>query len=197
MENKGLSKSSIVRLSLIAFVVGSIVFVAAVLPAEYGMDPLGTGRVMGFSKLHDQVKEIELSFENIKIEDLGSDKKAPSQAYLPVANKQLDIREDASIEIVVSAKKGIEYKIIALKGAKLKYEWHSKDGSFLFFDFHGEVKLEQGYSEFYESYTVANSNSMAGTFTAPFEGIHGWYFKNNSNKDITVLLQLKGEYIKK
>ena len=138
-----------------------------------------------------------MSFENIKIEDLGSDKKAPSQAYLPVANKQLDIREDASIEIVVSAKKGIEYKIIALKGAKLKYEWHSKDGSFLFFDFHGEVKLEQGYSEFYESYTVANSNSMAGTFTAPFEGIHGWYFKNNSNKDITVLLQLKGEYIKK
>ena len=199
MENKGLDKKSIIRLSLIAFTVGSIVFFTAVMPAEYGIDLLGTGSIMGFEKLHDDSEDnkITVSFENVNIEDLGSDKSAPNEVNLPIPEEQLIIREDSEIKIIVPAKKGIEYKIIALKGSKLKYEWHTENSSFLFFDFHGEVKLEEGYSEFYESYTVANSNSMAGTFTAPFEGIHGWYFKNNSPEDVVVLLKLKGQYLKK
>ena len=36
---------------------------------------------------------------------------------------------------------------------------------------------------------------MIGTFLAPFEGRHGWYFKNNTNKDIVVSLRVKGQYL--
>jgi hypothetical protein len=35
---------------------------------------------------------------------------------------------------------------------------------------------------------------MAGTFTAPFEGKHGWYFRNESKQAIVVTLRLKGQY---
>ena len=35
---------------------------------------------------------------------------------------------------------------------------------------------------------------MAGSFIAPYEGKHGWYFKNKSNQDIEVSINLTGEY---
>jgi hypothetical protein len=35
---------------------------------------------------------------------------------------------------------------------------------------------------------------MAGTFLAPFEGKHGWFFRNNGDQDVTVTLRLKGQY---
>jgi hypothetical protein len=35
---------------------------------------------------------------------------------------------------------------------------------------------------------------MAGSFIAPYEGKHGWYFKNKSNADIEVTINLTGEY---
>ncbi len=47
---------------------------------------------------------------------------------------------------------------------------------------------------YFESYTLAYSNNMVGTFYATFEGKHGWFFRNNNNKDITITLKLKGQY---
>jgi hypothetical protein len=35
---------------------------------------------------------------------------------------------------------------------------------------------------------------MVGTFLAPYEGKHGWFFRNTSNEDVTVNLRLKGQY---
>ncbi len=35
---------------------------------------------------------------------------------------------------------------------------------------------------------------MKGSFTAPFDGSHGWYWKNNTDDDIAVLLKVKGQF---
>jgi hypothetical protein len=35
---------------------------------------------------------------------------------------------------------------------------------------------------------------MKGSFTAPFEGSHGWYWKNKSKGEIQVQLIFNGEY---
>ena len=35
---------------------------------------------------------------------------------------------------------------------------------------------------------------MTGTLIAPFEGIHGWYFRNKNKEDVIVNLKLKGQY---
>ena len=81
-----------------------------------------------------------------------------------------------------------------LKYGQVKYEWLTDKGS-VFFDFHGEVKqLNPSNNVYYESYTVAYSNNMIGNFLAPFEGKHGWYFKNNGESTITINIRLKGQY---
>jgi hypothetical protein len=35
---------------------------------------------------------------------------------------------------------------------------------------------------------------MKGSFTAPFNGSHGWYWKNKTQQDVTVNLTVKGLY---
>lgn len=48
--------------------------------------------------------------------------------------------------------------------------------------------------EWFESYTEAYSNNVVGTLTAPFAGIHGWYFRNKNSEDVVVTIKLKGQY---
>ena len=200
LNNKQLRKSI-----LIALVIGAIVVVGAILPAEYNKDPLGTGKLFGFSRLYlDDTEENsgdtqELSntnFEIIKLQKLGSPPSIPkpTEAENAIPLKQLDSRAD-TIQVIVPAGKGIEYKFKSLKLGSVKYDWYTSDNAIVYIDFHGEVYEENPAKEvFYESYTVAYSNNMAGTFTAPFKGKHGWYFRNKNDADVTVTLHLTGQY---
>jgi len=197
-----LSKAQLLKSLLIASIIGAVVLVTAVLPAEYGIDPLGTGKLFGFSELYQGNNQAEnyesyssLNFKPIKMEKLGAPKSTPkpNEANNPPPKNQYTERED-TIEIIVPAKKGVEYKFKSLKLGLTKYEW-TLDKGVVYLDFHGEVKQENPPKNvFYESYTVAYSNNMAGTFTAPFEGKHGWYFRNDTSEDIIVTLRLKGQY---
>ncbi|PHR71411.1 MAG: hypothetical protein COA67_06825 [Lutibacter sp.] len=197
-----LNKGQLLKSLIIALIIGTVVLITAVLPAEYGIDPLGTGKFFGFTKLYQGNKQIEkndtysrLNFKKIKMEKIGSPTSVPkpSEADNPSPEVQYLERED-TIEVIVPAKKGIEYKFKSLKYGSIKYEW-STDKGIVYIDFHGEVKQEnQPKNVFYESYTLAYSNNMAGTLTAPFEGKHGWYFRNETNEDIVVTIRLNGQY---
>ena len=197
-----LNKGQLLKSLIIALIIGAIVLLTAVLPAEYGLDPLGTGKLFGFSKLYQGNEKIEnneiyssLNFKKIKIGKLGSPLSVPkpSEADNPPPEVQYPQRED-TIEVVVPAEKGIEYKFKSLKYGSTKYEWATDEG-IVYIDFHGEVKQENPPKNvFYESYTLAYSNNMAGTLTAPFEGKHGWYFRNETKEDIIVTIRLNGNY---
>ncbi len=199
MEKKNqlvVNKKQLLKSIVIAFIIGGLVFVTAVLPAEYGKDPIGTGKFFGFSKLYTNENSNQLNFKKIEFKDVGSPSNIikPLEANNPVPVKQFDLIQD-SITLNIPAKKGIEYKVQIRKYGSVKYEWHSQNKEIVFLDFHGEVAEKNPPKEvFYESYTVAYSNNMAGTFTAPFKGKHGWYFKNLSNKEITITIKLKGQY---
>ncbi len=189
-------KKQVLKSASIAFLIGILVFVTAVLPAEYGIDPLGTGSLFGFNKLYIKANINQLNFKKIELKDVGSPISItkPLEANNPAPEKQFDLIQD-SITVKIPAKKGVEYKVKMLKYGSTKYEWYSQNKEIVFLDFHGEVEEKNPPKEvFYESYTVAYSNNMAGTFTAPFKGKHGWYFKNLSNKEITITIKLKGQY---
>lgn len=196
-----LNKKQLLKSVIIALIIGGIVFIAAVLPAEYGKDPLGTGKIFGFKKLYQGDSQENkpnsiLNFKKIKMEKLGSPQSVlkPTEANNPAPESQYAQRTD-TIKVKVLAKKGIEYKFKSLKYGSIKYEW-STDKGIVYIDFHGEVKQENPPKNvFYESYTLTYSNNMAGTLTAPFEGKHGWYFRNETNEDIVVTLRLSGEYM--
>lgn len=197
-----LNKKQLLKSVIIALVIGFIVLITAVLPAEYGIDPLGTGKLFGFGRLYQDDTKTKgnsqnsvLNFKKITLEKIGSPANVskPIEANNTAPKEQFSKRQD-TIKITVPAKKGIEYKFKILKYGSVKYEW-STDKGIVYIDFHGEVKQENPPENvFYESYTLAYSNNMAGTLTAPFEGKHGWYFRNETNEDIVVTLRLKGEY---
>lgn len=204
MNQPVLSKSQILRLFVLSFIVGGILVVGAVMPAEFGVDPIGTGKLLGLNKLYAAQEETAepiqeapkkqkvkvLTMKAIENEYLAG-QTIPKEVNNSAPAKQYDERED-NIQVVVPAGKGIEYKVKMLKHGNLKYEWNSGDET-MFFDFHGDPfsEIKTGW---YQSYTIAYSNNMVGTFIAPFEGVHGWYFKNTTDKDITVDLVLKGQY---
>jgi hypothetical protein len=202
IKHQIVEKKEIIKAILFAMVLGIVVLVSAVLPAEYGIDPIGTGKMFGFSKLHISKDSIiatesttQKTFPLIKMEEAGSglDIKRPLEAGNPAPDKQFAERED-TVEVIVPAGKGIEYKINMLKYGNMKYEW-TTDNRTVYFDFHGEVKeVNPPKDVYYESYTLGYSNNMVGTFYAPYEGRHGWYFRNKDNKDIKVTLKLKGQY---
>ena len=200
-----LNKKQLLRSVLIALVIGAIVVVGAVLPAEYNQDPLGTGKLFGFSRLYmddtaeeigDTQKLITTDFEIIKLQKLGSPPSIPKpiEAENGIPVNQLPKRAD-TIQVLVPAGKGLEYKFKSLKLGNVKYDWYTAENAIVYIDFHGEVYEENPPEEvFYESYTVAYSTNMAGTFTAPFKGKHGWYFRNKNDADVMVTLHLSGEY---
>ena len=115
-----------------------------------------------------------------------------SQDYVTKADlalQQSDWKD--TIEVVIPAEGEIEYKLAAVKSAALNYAWKTDKGD-LFFDFHGEPKGDTtGYFESYGKDTKAQSN---GSITTPFEGTHGWYWRNDNDFPVTVTLKVKGDY---
>ena len=199
-----LETKQIVKATIAALLLGTLLFVAAVLPAEYGVDPMGTGKLFGFSRLQQVNAPVVASIDEtprsksypvLKLEELGSGPNVPTpkEVHNPAPSKQFEQRQD-SVTIRVPAGKGLEYKMNVLKYGEVKYEWVTDKGV-LYFDFHGEPKqANPGKDEFFKSYTAAYSGNMIGTFLAPFEGRHGWYFKNKSEAEIVVSLRINGQY---
>jgi len=199
-----LSSSQIVKATLIALVTSTAIAIVAVLPAQYGKDFTGLGKALGFSRLYQNHNEVEdkvaekqisiQSFIEITLNNVGSPAEVakPIEANNPAPSKQYKSRTD-KVTVMIPAGKGLEYKLAILKYGQVKYAWKTKTG-ILFFDLHGDVKTTDKKTAYFESYTVSNSNNMAGSFIAPFEGRHGWYFKNKTNHDIDVSINLIGEY---
>lgn len=153
-------------------------FKAFSLIANYSL--ILAGGLLFLMQMHDY------SHDNIAVasELTQSSKKNASETSQPVSSSD-------SITVIVPARGDIEYKIILTKGALLQYSWKT-DGAELFFDFHGEPKGDTtGYFKSYEKSTMSIST---GSLTAPFEGTHGWYWKNNTPSPVRILLEVNGTY---
>lgn len=93
-------------------------------------------------------------------------------------------------ELVVPAGDGIEYKVRAKSGAKINYQWKADDA--VYTDVHGEPAGDE--SGYYESYVIATTAVMEGTIVAPFEGTHGWYWRNDGETHLRVELEARGQF---
>ncbi len=54
-----LETKQIIKATLAALILGTLIFVSAVLPAEYGKDPLGTGKLLGLNRLYQSGEQSE------------------------------------------------------------------------------------------------------------------------------------------
>lgn len=159
-----------------ALVISSLIFIIVVLPAEYGKDPTGLGKRLGLTALSG-TEPVTEPLDSIETTFAGE--------------KQYQFREDNEV-ITIPANKGIEYKFKLNAFDQLKYEWKTTDGSPIYFDFHGEPAGDT--TGYFLSYGIGTAIQMEGTSTVPFDGIHGWYWKNTSDQIITVQLKTSGNY---
>ncbi|MFQ3209317.1 MAG: hypothetical protein ACI9U5_001969 [Colwellia sp.] len=168
-----LSNKALVKSTIIAVAIAGLVLISFILPAEYNIDPTGIGAKLGLTALANPVATSEI-------------KTKASVASSTDSQKSVDV-----IEIVVPAGRGVEYKFAMTQFNKMQYQWQT-DGTVLFFDLHGEP--EGDTTGYYESYAIATLTEMKGSFTTPFTGVHGWYWKNTSDKAVVVKLNVSGEY---
>lgn len=96
-----------------------------------------------------------------------------------------------TLRITVPAAGDIEYKLQMDQGALLEYAWQT-DGPALFFDFHGEPAGDT--TGYFKSYKKSTHQRAKGSLTAPFSGVHGWYWKNYTASAVTVYLKVRGDY---
>lgn len=159
-------RHSLLKATVISFVVAIVALVLFILPAEYNIDPTGVGEKLGLTVFNEKAK--------------------------PAAIKPEKQGQKDSVILTIPAGRGIEYKLSMNQFSKATYEWTTESGA-LYVDLHGEPKGDT--TGYFESYTIATVSEMKGSFTAPFEGSHGWYWKNKSDADIKVKLTFSGEYV--
>lgn len=170
-----LSNQALLKSTVIALLIAGLALVSFILPAEYNIDPTGIGAKLGLTAL-----------ANPEVTAVSSDTNA-QQTGQPAADQDTsDI-----IEVIVPAGSGVEYKFAMEQFKKMEYQWQT-DGELLFFDLHGEP--EGDTTGYYESYAIATLTEMKGSFTTPFVGVHGWYWKNTSDKAVVIKLTVSGEY---
>ena len=164
-----------------ALLAAGLILVTAVLPAEYALDPFGVGRLLGLTAIGDVQKSLA-SFEAARESAVtGAAIVAPQErAY-----------QNETVEFTLAARDSFEYKYRLDKGEALLYSW--KASGPVNCEFHAEPDgAPRGYAETYEKKSAIQTAS--GTLTAPFPGIHGWYWENTSDKAITISLSAAGFY---
>lgn len=152
----------------LSLVLAAAILLTFVLPAEYGVDPTGIGKALDLTRLSA----------------------AEAAPVTETTTTDSGTRQD-SIKVQIVPGKGLEFKLRMQTGAKMKYSWSTEKGS-LSFDFHGEPKGDT--TGYFESFTLSTADEVSGSFTAPFDGSHGWYWENQTDTPITVTLETEGQY---
>jgi hypothetical protein len=97
---------------------------------------------------------------------------------------------EETVEFKIAPREGMEYKYRLDKGEALLYAW--KASGPVAVEFHAEPDgAPQGYAQTYEK---SQGSAASGTLTAPFSGIHGWYWENLGDQEIAVVLTAAGFY---
>jgi hypothetical protein len=157
-----------------------LVLVMFVLPAEYGVDPFGTGARLGL---------VELGATGQQIAALEA--AAPSAAQTTIVVGQEKPFKSETVDFTVAPRQGMEYKYRLDKGESLLYSWKSTGPVNV--EFHAEPDgAPRGYAQTYEK--ADRQTTASGTLTAPFSGIHGWYWENTTDQPVTVTLSSAGYY---
>ncbi|MGH9386569.1 MAG: hypothetical protein ACRD2N_20040 [Vicinamibacterales bacterium] len=166
----------------VAVLVAGLILVTIVLPAEYGIDPLGTGRMLGLDVMTASIADEPLPT------DPDALKMVPT-ANGPIATYPGGFRVD-SREIALEPYEYKEFKYRLEKGATMMFSWRSSGD--LVHDFHGDA--DGASAEAAQSYDKQPHRHADGSFVAPFSGIHGWFWENPGDQAVTITLTTAGFY---
>ena len=149
---------------LCSLLLAALTLVIFVLPAEYNLDPSGVGEFLGIKGMS-------------------------GYAVNAVAVEDLPYRSD-QVEFPLAPFESVEYKYTLRQGQAIVFSWHS-DGEVVY-DFHSEQAGQD--PEDAVSFLLGRGAIQHGTYVAPFDGIHGWFWENRGAQEVIVKLQASGYF---
>lgn len=202
------SLRKIVAATVTALIVACVILAAVVLPAEYGIDPLGTGKALGLGDLARATEPAQksaavetpspagvvASIVPVVVPSATGDAPKVTGAFIVQPSRfQVDSRE-----MTLAPGEGMEIKYNMKKGAGLVYSWTASAN--LAYEFHGDPDVKPAGKEgtdYFESYELddkTGKDQSHATFVAPSTGIHGWFWENKTDKAVTLKLVTAGFY---
>jgi hypothetical protein len=181
-----------------ALLAAAVILVAIVLPAEYGIDPTGAGKALGLNALYVAGSETDDAPPTINNPiTTPSVQTSPETTETFSTLKAVWQRDTAyrndELSLTLAPNQGGEIKALMKTGERFVFSWRS-DGA-VNFDMHGEETNAKAneYTSFWKGRDTAEGH---GAFTAPFDGTHGWYWRNRGTKTVKVTVSTSGFYEK-
>ncbi|HQS43318.1 MAG: hypothetical protein B7Y16_00370 [Methylotenera sp. 24-45-7] len=191
------SLPQLIKATALALIVAGVILITIVLPAEFGIDPTGSGKALGLTALNDSSRQIQpaaLAIEEAVSIPPNTIAVEPVEQLLTstVVKSGAPFRSD-EMTITLQEDEGSEIKALMKKGEQFVFTW-TTDGGKVNFDMHGEQpNAGEAFTSYWKDKNQTNAN---GTFVAPFDGTHGWYWRNRGDKPVTIKVKVSGFYNK-
>lgn len=198
------SSRQLLRSTVLAAISAIVLLVAIVLPAEYGIDPTGVGRVLRMTEMGEIKQQLAAEAAADATAAPAGNPAAPVAAVMANANAatsnapivapkaalaalpQANWRDE--VTFTLASGEGKEIKLRMNEGEKAEFEW-VVDGGSVNFDTHGDGG---GRSISYEKGRSVPADD--GNLVAAFTGNHGWYWRNRGQEAVKVVLRTRGQY---
>ena len=187
------SSAQLIRSTIIAATSAVVILVTVVLPAEYNIDPTGIGGAIGLAEMGEiktqLEEEAEADRQMMEAEDeqssllndvfglfVGAAHAQEAMVWRDETTFTLAPGDSADWKMEMDAGQMAEYRML-VEGGRVNFDLHGHGG--------GEtVTYEKG----------RGSTGAEGEVTAAFDGQHGWFWRNRDSSDVTVTIQVRGEY---
>lgn len=193
------SAARLLRSTLAAVAVAVVILLTTVLPAEYGVDPTGVGRVLGLTQMgeikvslaREAAAEDAAAAEEAAADELSIAEVAPAASAVQVPAAPADSGWTDVTIVNLAPGEGKEVKLEMKQGAHASFEWAAV-GGVVNHDTHGD---STGAPNSYISYRKATGvASDTGELVAAMDGHHGWFWRNRGTASVSVTLRTKGDY---
>tara|TARA_R110000772_G_scaffold261501_1_gene380017 strand:+ start:1279 stop:1938 length:660 start_codon:yes stop_codon:yes gene_type:complete len=195
----------LLRSTGIALVTAMVLLTTVILPAEYAIDPTGIGRILGLTQMGEIKEQLaeeaaldaQRSAVVAPVEAVpdGVEVDAPEEPAEAVDAAAVDEPEEPisewTDEVSLELKPGeaAEIKLVMRSGGVVEFEWIAEPGH-LNSALHGDGTA--GQTTTYRNGRAEQKH--ANSFTAAFDGTHGWFWRNRSDEAVTMTLRVRGEY---
>lgn len=190
---------SLFKATAVAVGLATALLITVVLPAEYRIDPTGIGQQLGLNALSQTTSTTKPSATAAAdTEDSNAVLAAKAEAAFgkhagrALNTSAVSVAGNAlsrnTLTVTLPPGKGAEVKAHLGTGEGLTFRWQATGNVAV--DMHGE---QSNAKDAWTSYAVeASQQEAAGTFIAPFEGKHGWYWENRGTEPVTVVIEVFG-----
>ncbi len=217
------SSAQLLRSTVIALIAAGVLLVTVVMPSEYAIDPTGVGGALGLTQmgeiklqLAEEAAADEAAAQTVATPSapvvaaaptppvatpvpkpvpapaVAPQTQAPVQAQ-PAAPEPQVAGQQHEMSITLEPNQGAEVKLEMKEGAKVSYLW-TANGGVVNYDTHGDPY--NAPRDFYHGYGKGRATPEdSGVLEAAFDGKHGWFWRNRTNKPVTVTLRTQGDYI--